>query len=39
MKMTYPNYILEVKYTKSYLLQVYLGAWVMIVIFIESHVC
>ena len=39
IKMICPNYILEFRNTKSYLLQVYLGTRVKIVIVIENHVC
>ena len=38
IKTMCPDYILKFKNTKSHYLQVYLGAWVKIVV-IENHVC
>ena len=38
IKAMCPYYILEFRNTKLHLLQVYLGAWVKIVV-IENHVC
>ena len=39
IKTMCPNYIIELRNTKSHILQVYLGAWVKLEIVIENHVC
>ena len=39
IKTMCPDYIFEFRNTNSYLLQVYLGAWVKIEIVIEHHAC
>ena len=39
IKMMRPNYIPELRDTKSHSLQVYLGAWVKIETDIENQVC
>jgi len=39
IKTMCPNYKLEFKYTKSLLVEVYLGAWAKIETVVENHVC